>query len=165
MKSHQIIAALSPELKKEITSYLHRETREAFRTALHSVGQQKKLRPQYFQNKGRDEQGAWLMEQMKTKMFDGVAEQLLQLWLLKGKVDMLTAFLDATGVKHDGKGQVDDLPEDLSVEQVEAGVDAMLKDHPAEQVALYLHLFQLQREGGWAAIAAVLEKRSDLKLG
>lgn len=165
MKSHQIIAALSPDLKKEITSYLQTETREAFRTALYSVGQQKKLRPQYFQNKSREDQGAWLMEQMKAKNFDGVAEQLLQLWLLKGKTPMLTAFLDATGIKHDGKGQVDDLPEDLTAEQVESGVDAMLKDHPAEEVALYLNLFQLQREGGWAAIAETLTKRSDVKLG
>lgn len=105
MKSHQIIAALSPALKKDITSYLQKETREAFRTALYSVGQQKKLRPQYFQNKSREEQGAWLIEQIKTKTFDGVAEQLLQLWLLKGKVDMLTAFLDATGIQHDAKAR------------------------------------------------------------
>ncbi len=165
MKSHQIIAALSPALKKDITSYLQKETREAFRTALYSVGQQKKLRPQYFQNKSREEQGAWLIEQIKTKTFDGVAEQLLQLWLLKGKVDMLTAFLDATGIQHDGKGQVDDLPEELTTEQVEAGVDAMLKTHPAEEVALYLNLFQLQRPGGWSAISEVLEKRTEVKLG
>ena len=165
MKAHQIIAALSPNLKKEVTSYLQKETRDAFRTALLSVGQQKKLRPQYFQNKSREEQGTWLMEQMKTKTFDAVAEQLLQLWLLKGKVDMLTAFLDATGIKHDGKGQVDDLPEDLTTEQVTAGVDAMLKDHPGEEVGLYLNLFQLQREGGWPAITEALEKRSELKLG
>lgn len=165
MKAHQIIAALSPNLKKEVTSYLQKETRDAFRTALLSVGQQKKLRPQYFQNKSREEQGTWLMEQMKTKTFDAVAEQLLQLWLLKGKVDMLTAFLDATGIKHDGKGQVDDLPEDLTAEQVTAGVDAMLKDHPGEEVGLYLNLFQLQREGGWPAITEALEKRSELKLG
>jgi hypothetical protein len=165
MKAHQIIAALSPDLKKEITSYLQKETREAFRTALLSVGQQKKLRPQYFQNKSREEQGAWLVEQMKMKMFDGVGEQMLQLWLLKGKTEMLTAFLDATGIQHDGKGQVDDLPEDLTVDQVNAGVDAMLKDHPPEQVALYLHLFQLQRPDGWPAVAEALEKREDIKLG
>lgn len=48
---------------------------------------------------------------------------------------------------------------------MEAGVDAMLKTHPAEEVALYLNLFQLQRPGGWSAISEVLEKRTEVKLG
>jgi hypothetical protein len=64
------------------------------------------------QKKTREQQAAWLIDFLKTKPFDGVTEQLLQLWLLKGKVPMLTSFLDAAGIKHDGKGQVAELPEE-----------------------------------------------------
>lgn len=165
MKAHQLIAALSPALQQEILGYLQTETKEAFRTALYQVGSSRKLRPQYFDNKSRTERIDWLLSYLKQKTFDGVTEQLLQLWLLKAKVDLLTAFLDAAGIKHDGKGQVDDLPETLDAKQVEAGVDAMLKDNPGEQVGLYLHLFQQQRPEGWPAIAEALEKRAELKLG
>lgn len=164
MKAYQIITALSPALQQEIMSYLQQETREAFRTALYQIGTQRKLRPQYFQNKSREQQGQWLLENLKGKAYDGIAEQILQLWLLKGKTSMLTTFLDAAEIKHDGNGQVDDLPEELPADKVEAGIEAMLKDHPAEQIALYLHLFQLQRPDGWPNITAVLEKRDDMKL-
>jgi ribosomal protein S1 len=90
---------------------------------------------------------------------------MLQLWLLKGKEQMIVDFLDAAGIKHDGKGQVDDLPETLDAKQVKDGIDAMLKNHPAEHVSLYLHVFQLQRPEGWPTIAEALEKREELKLG
>ncbi len=164
MKSHQILAAISPDLQKEIMSYLHKETKEAFRTSLFQVGAQRKLRPQYFQRKTPAEQEAWLLGALKLKMYDGVTEQILQLWLLKAKEKMIVAFLDAAGIKHDGKGQVDDLPETLDAKQVKAGIDAMLEDHPAEHVSLYLHVFQLQRPDGWPAVAEALEKNKELKL-
>ena len=165
MKAHELIASLSPALQQEILGYLQTETKVAFRTALYQVGATRKLRPQYFDNKSKTERIAWLLNNLKGKTFDAVTEQLLQLWLLKGKTTMLTAFLDAAGIKHNGDGQVDDLPEELEAAQVDSGIDAMLKDHPGEQVGLYLHLFQQQRPGGWSTIADALEKRSDLKLG
>ncbi|HSI65230.1 MAG TPA: hypothetical protein VLE43_19040 [Candidatus Saccharimonadia bacterium] len=165
MKAHQLVASLSPALQQEILGYIQTETKDAFRTALYQVGATRKLRPQYFDNKSKSERIDWLLGYLKQKAFEGVSEQLLQLWLLKAKVGMLAAFLDAAGIKHDGKGQVDDLPETLDAKQVEAGIDAMLKENPGEQVGLYLQLFQQQRPEGWPAITEALEKRSELKLG
>ncbi|QIF04781.1 hypothetical protein [Roseimicrobium sp. ORNL1] len=165
MKAHQLIASISPALQQEILGYIQTETKDAFRTALYQVGATRKLRPQYFDSKSKSERIDWLLGHMKQKALDGVSEQLLQLWLLKAKVPMLAAFLDAAGIKHDGKGQVDDLPETLEAKKVAAGVDAMLKDNSGEQVALYLYMFQQQRPGGWPEIAEALEKRAELKLG
>ena len=165
MKAYLIAQAISPALLQEIVTYRQTDTREAFRTALYQVAAQRKLRPQFMQKKTREQQAAWLIDFLKTKPFDGVTEQLLQLWLLKGKVPMLTSFLDAAGIKHDGKGQVDELPEELTAEQVSAGIDAMLKDNTGEQIAVYLHLFQGQRPDGWKTVAEALESRAELKLG
>src|SRR4051812_13770083 len=165
MKSYQILAAISPDLQKEVMNYLHKEAKEAFRTSLYQVGAQRKLRPQYFQRKTPTEQEAWLLGALKLKIYDGVTEQILQLWLLKAKEKMIVSFLDAAGIKHDGKGQVDDLPESLDTKQVKAGIDVMLKEHPAEHVSLYLHVFQLQQKDGWPAVAEALEKTDELKLG
>jgi len=165
MKSHQLFTSITPALQQEIMTYLQTETREAFRTALHQIGTQRKFRPQYFQTKTREQQSQWLLEHLKQKTYDGVSEQILQLWLLKAKTPMLVAFLDAAEIKHDGNGQVDDLPEDLPADKVKAGIAAMLKDNPGEHVAVYLHVFQTQRPGGWPAITEALEKDTDLKIG
>jgi len=165
MKSHQLFTSITPDLQQEIMTYLQTQTREAFRTALHQIGTQRKFRPQYFQTKTREQQSAWLLEHLKQKTYDGVSEQILQLWLLKAKTAMLVAFLDAADIKHDGNGQVDDLPEELPADKVTAGVDAMLKDNPGEHVAVYLHVFQTQKQGGWPEIAKALESRAELKIG
>ena len=85
MKAYEIIRAISPALNKEILDYLQKETREAFRTALVQVAQQRRFRPQFVEKKTRDERVQWLTEHLKQKQFDGVSEQLLQLWLLKAK--------------------------------------------------------------------------------
>ncbi len=164
MKAHQLISAISPALKLEITGFLQKETREAYRTSLYSLAAQRKLRPQYIQGKSREQQGEWLMEQLKLRTNDGIAEQLLQLWLLKAKTPMLISFLDAAGIKHDGEGQVDDLPDVMTKEQVEAGIDAMLANHSTEHVSVYLRLFQLQRPQGWHTVAEALEKYSELHM-
>jgi hypothetical protein len=165
MNASELLKAVGPEQTLQIITWVQKDTREAFMTALYQIGAQRKLRPQYFQTKSRPEQAQWLAGYLTWKAFDGVAEQILQLWLLKAKVGMLTAFLDAVEVKHDGKGQVDDLPDDLDKDKVSAGIDAMLKDNSPKEVAIYLNLFQKQKAGGWPAITEALEKRKELKLG
>jgi hypothetical protein len=164
MQAFQIFQAVSPELRSEILTWMQKEAREAFNTAMFEIGAKRKLRPQYFNSKSPADRLRWLAGYLTWKSYDGVAEQILQLWLLKAKTPMLTAFLDAAGIKHDGNAQVDDLPEDLDAKKVKAGVDAMLKDHPGEQVAIYLQLFQRQKEGGWPALTAEMAKRDELKL-
>src|SRR5580704_7942050 len=149
MNASELLKAVGPEQTLQIVTWVQTDTREAFVTALHQIGSQRKLRPQYFQTKSRPEQAQWLAGYLTWKSFDGVAEQILQLWLLKAKVSMLTAFLDAVEVKHDGKGQVDDLPDELDKDKVDAGIDAMLKDNSPKEVAIYLNLFQKQKIGGW----------------
>ena len=164
MKASQIFQAVSPGLRAEILTWTQKESREAFNTALFEIGAKRRLRPQYFNGKSPAERVNWLANYLGWKIYDGVAEQILQLWLLKASTGMLTAFLDAAEIKHDGKAQVDDLPETLSAKQVKDGVDAMLKEYPGEQVSIYLHVFQRQKDGGWPAITEELEKRAELKL-
>jgi hypothetical protein len=165
MNASELLKAVGPEQCLQIVTTIQKDTREAFVTALHQIGAQRKLRPQYFQTKSRPEQAQWLAGYLTWRGFDSISEQMLQLWLLKAKVGMLTAFLDATGIKHDGKGQVEDeLPDDLDADKVNAGIDAMLKDNSGKEVAIYLTLFQKQKEGGWPAITEALEKREELKL-
>src|SRR6187455_1078605 len=95
MKAFQIFQAITPELRSEILAWTQKEAREAFNTALFEVGTKRKLRPQYFNSKSPQERVTWLASYLGWKMYDGVTEQILQLWLLKAKTAMLTTFLDA----------------------------------------------------------------------
>lgn len=163
MKAYQLISAISPELQKEIVSHMFVNHKAAFRMVQGQLAQARKLRPVFLQQKSREDQFAWILEQLRMKPFDTVAEQVIQLWLLKGQQPMLTAFLDAVGIEHK-EGEVEELPEQITEDKARAGIDALLKDHSAEKVALYLTMFQKQRDGGWTGITAAMESVPELKL-
>jgi hypothetical protein len=165
MKAQLLLQAIGPELRQQIISYVQTDERPAYRAVIQSLAQARKLRPQFILEKSREKQGEWLLNQLYMKTNDPVAEQLLQIWLLKSQGTMLTTFLDAVGIAHDGKGQVEDLPEEISEEKAAAGIDALLALYPPQQVSLYLHMFQLQRPEGWPGLTAAMDKVESLKLG
>lgn len=164
MKAQQILQAIGPELRQQILTYLQSDERPAYRAVIQSLTQARKLRPQFILEKSRAQQAEWLLSQLYMKTNDPVAEQILQIWLLKSQGTMLITFLDAVGIQHDGKGQVDELPEEISEEKATEGIQALLALYPPQQVALYLYMFQLQRTEGWAGLTAAIEKTESIKL-
>ena len=164
MKAHQLIQAIGPDLQKSIVSYVQTEHRAAYRLVLDALAQQRKLRTVFIQRKSREEQAVWVSEQLAHKANDSVADQIIQLWLLKGQSEMLITFLDAIGVKHDGKGEVENLPGEIEPKKAKAGIAALLAKYPPKQVGLYLTMFQMQKEGGWAGLAAAMEEHPEIKL-
>ena len=59
---------------------------------------------------------------------------------------------------------MNELPEEIADDKAEAAVTALLAASPAKQVALYLSMFQQQREGGWPSLTKAIEARPELKL-
>ncbi|HRX53228.1 MAG: hypothetical protein R3F31_13290 [Verrucomicrobiales bacterium] len=163
MQAHEIFQHLAPELSRDIFSSLRAEEKAGFRDLVGSLAQQRKLRPAFVLKKTPQEQYDWLAKTCRLKPMDGFAEQLLQLWLLKARGAMLTSFLDMAGISHDGKGGIDDLPETLDGEKLNGAIDKILEEYPADHVKLYLHVFQLQKPGGWDALKAILESDERLQ--
>jgi len=164
MKAQQLLQAIGPELRQQIITYVQTDERPAYRAVIQSLAQARKLRPQFILEKSRAQQGEWLMNQLYMKINDPVAEQLLQIWLLKSQGTMLITFLDAVGIPHDGKGQVEELPEEIAEDKAKAGIDALLALYPPQQVALYLHMFKLQRPEGWPGLNKAMEDTAAIKL-
>ncbi|MDG2125437.1 MAG: hypothetical protein P8J87_17165 [Verrucomicrobiales bacterium] len=165
MTANEIMQHISPELGREILVFFRESDRPVYKTTLATLAEKRKLRPVFLQRKSVEQQVSWLLETLKMKSSDQVAEHLLQVWLMRARGGMLVEFLDAAEVEHDGEGGVDDLPERLEADKVRVAVDTLLEKYPAEEVALYLQLFQRQTENGWPEIAAELESREVLKSG
>jgi len=166
MTAHEMFQKMSPELGLTIIGWLRDSEKAVFRTAVDSLAQQRKLRPVFVTRKPRAEQAAWLVEQLKMRGNEAVGENVLQIWLMKGRSEMLSTFLDAVGVSHDGKGGIDgEIPSVLDPDKVKAGTAALLEKFPAGEVAVYLNLFQLQQQGGWPQIAEVIEADPRLAVG
>ncbi len=164
MTANQLLQAVGPELRQEIVSYLQTEQRAAYRAVIQNLAAARRLRPVFVQSKSKAEQSAWLLDQLRLRGNEDVTAQILQIWLLKGQPKMLVSFLDAAGIAHNGEGEVEELPEDIAEDKAEAAIAALLADYPEKKVALYLHMFQMQKPEGFSGIAAAIEKRPELKL-
>lgn len=144
--------------------YFQTEERPAYRALVQSLSAARKLRPQYVLEKSRQAQLDWVSAQLQLRQHAHLLEQTLQIWLIKSQTAMLVSFLDALGVAHDGKGQVEELPDSIDAEKAKQAIAAILKDHPAEHVALYVHLFQTQRPGGWPGLSEAIAGEPKLAL-
>lgn len=151
-------------MARDIFHYMRTEQKDVYATAVGALAGQRKLRPVYVTKKRPEDQYVWLHKVSQMKFADGIDENILQMWLLKARKEMLITFLDEAKIEHDGEGGVEDLPEELDAELAKAAIEKLLEEHPAEEVTLYLHLFQLQRSDGWKAIADALENDERLKL-
>lgn len=162
--SHLLFQRISEDLVSAIVHYLRNEEREVYKSTLATLATERRLRPVFIQKRPLEAQISWMKESLKLKGSESIADQVLQVWLLKSKKDMVVGFLDAVGIEHDGDGSVEELPEEIDKEKLQAGVEAMLEHHSGDEVKLYLHMFQGQRPGGWEQLGKLLEEDERLKL-
>jgi hypothetical protein len=163
MKAYQLFQAITPELKTEIFEQIRTQHKGAFDLVLGGLAQSRKFRPIFLLQKAKADQFKWMADLLKLKQNDSMSEQVLQLWLLKGQQKMLGTFLDAVGIEH-REGEVESLPEDIAEDKAKAGIAALLKEYPADKVAVYMSLFQQQRADGFAGLTAAIAAEPSLAL-
>ena len=150
LQSNLIFQRISKDISLQIIQYLKGEEKEAYKSVLAGLAQSRNLRTIFIQKKPIDKQISWIIDNLKLKTSNEIADQVFQVWLLKAKKDMLIGFLDQLGIEHDGEGSVEgDLPEKLDKKKLTKAVEEMLEKRSEEEVKIYPHLFQSQRSGGW----------------
>ncbi len=165
MKAYQIFQESSDDLGTSIFQYLREEQREVYTASLSSLAQNRRLRPVFIQRKPGKDQIAWLLKNVRLQGSNEIAEQVLQLWLMKAHQDLLVEFLDGVGIDHDGEGAADDLPDDLDAKKLKTTVDKLLADRDKEVVRTYLYVFNMQSADGFDALNALIAETPDLHLG
>ena len=53
---------------------------------------------------------------------------------------------------------------EIEAAKAKKGIDALLKDFPPKHVALYMCIFQMQKEGGWPGLTDAIAGYPDLQL-
>ena len=164
MKAHELFRGMTEAFAISLLQYFRDENRDVYRTAIASLAAERKLRPVYIQRKPAADQIAWLIKTLRLRSSDEVAEQLLQVWLLKARQPMLVQFLDDLGIEHDEDGSVEDLPETLDADKLKVAVDNLCSAYPPAEVTVYLHMFQRQTETGWPELAELLASDERLQV-
>ena len=139
-----------------IFAYLLEKEKAVYKAMIQNIASRRKLRPVFIERKPKNERHIWLQQALSAKGSDDLAVQLFQIWLLGAYRQMICDFLDLLGIKHDGKGVVDDLPPEPEREALDKSITELLQKYPREVIAVYLHAFQAMDEKGWSNLDAIL---------
>lgn len=160
---NQLIQRISMPLSETILAYIQGESKETFAATMEVMCDILKYRPGIWKTWSRQRQREWLRTNLRQGRFNDTGLQLFQEWFFAQRSAMMNKFLDTFGIKHDKDGYVEEaLPDDFDAAKLAGAVDALVKDFPGEEIALYLNLFQYGRPGGWDSIAKLLT--TDLRL-
>jgi len=164
MKSYEIFHKADEETANAILLWMREEERNVYRSAISSLAQIRKLRPQFVSQQPVVQQFKWLKTQLGLRSAAAVADNLLQIWLIRKYTPMLVQFLNALGIEHNGEGIVDELPQDLDSEKLLVAVDDLFSRFPQGIVSVYLQMFQAQRQGGFAALDSLLQSHPKVNI-
>ena len=81
LSSHVIFQKISAELSQEIVKFIRGEEKEAYKSILAGLAESRKVRVVFVQKRPLDKQIAWLVQSLKLKTGELVADQILQIWL------------------------------------------------------------------------------------
>ena len=96
---------------------------------------------------------SYVRRTLRDKRAADLALYVLSAALTRSSVEMISAFLDHLGLEHEGpnlsiEGEIVEPPK----KKLKAAVDAVLKDFPHREVALYLHAFAAQPDVHWTTL-------------
>jgi hypothetical protein len=131
---------------------------------IQNLATRRKLRPVFVERKPKNERHVWLQQALSLKSADDITMQLLQIWLLGAQRELICEFLDSLGIKHDGKGVVENLPAEPTRERLNETITRLLETRSPEVLAVYLHCFQAMDETGWSVLDEALTEDSRVSL-
>lgn len=165
LSPHEIFARMPAPCAEQLFAFLHEKEKRLYKATIETLAKQRKLRGIFIERRPRPERHAWMRDALGKKVNDGVAAQLLQIWLVAAHSGMLCDFLDSLGIPHDDNGTIESVPEAPTREKLSEAVTALFAKHDPEVVTVYLHAFQaLDDEGGWPTLDALLAEDARLKM-
>lgn len=165
LSPHEIFARMPAPCAEQLFMFLHEKEKRLYKATIETLAKQRKLRGVFIERKPRPERHAWMRDVLGKKVNDGVAAQLLQIWLVSAHSGMLCDFLDSLGIPHDDNGTIEEVPAAPSQEKLKEAATALLTKHDPAVVTVYLHAFQaLDDAGGWPTLDALLAEDPRFKL-
>ncbi len=157
MNAPEIFRQMPAAAAQDIFVFLESAEKDGYKSLVSTLAERNRLRPIFVQRKPREERNRWLAEAIARRNAEDLAANVLQVWLVGGKKQMICQFLDGLEIAHDENGMVETLPASPGAEKIAAAVESLFASHPASDVAIYLHAFHAMDENPWQELGALLE--------
>ena len=152
---HELIGFMSPKMANRILEDTQANNREVYRALVASMAQAQKMRPVFIGRQPKERRHKSFVQMLSRAGSEEHAGNLIRGWLFKEHKDVLTGFLGKLGIKHE-EGMVDDLPESISDDALNAAVNLLIEKYDRELVAVYLTAFNASNENRWGNLDALL---------
>ncbi|MFQ5418347.1 MAG: hypothetical protein ACE5FL_15080 [Myxococcota bacterium] len=110
MRSFEVFASMSPEQATEVMRSLKKEAPGMYAQALAAAAAAFRARPVYLARQPIDKQAASIRRALARVAASPIAEELLAVYFLECRRDLLIEWLDALGIAHDEGTLEDDAP-------------------------------------------------------
>ena len=152
---HVLIGFMSPGMANRILDDTQANNREVYRALVASMAQAQKMRPVFIGRQPKERRHKSFVQMLSRAGSEEHAGNLIRGWLFKEHKDVLTGFLDKLGIEHE-EGMVNDLPESISDDALNAAVNLLIEKYDRELVAVYLTAFNASNENRWGNLDALL---------
>jgi len=160
---HELIGFMSPKMANRILEDTQANNREVYRALVASMAQAQKMRPVFIGRQPKERRHKSFVQMLSRAGSEEHAGNLIRGWLFKEHKDVLTGFLGKLGIEHE-EGMVDNLPESISDDALNAAVDLLIEKYDRELVAVYLTAFNASNENRWGNLDALLAEDERLQL-
>ena len=153
---------MSPKMANQILDDTQANNREVYRALVASMAQAQKMRPVFIGRQPKERRHKSFVQMLSRAGSEEHAGNLIRGWLFKEHKDVLTGFLDKLGIEHE-EGMVNDLPESISDDALNAAVNLLIEKYDRELVAVYLTAFNASNENRWGNLDALLAEDERLQ--
>lgn len=159
---HELIGFMSPKMANRILEDTQANNREVYRALVASMAQAQKMRPVFIGRQPKERRHKSFVQMLSRAGSEEHAGNLIRGWLFKEHKEVLTDFLGKLGIEHE-EGMVDDLPESISDDALNAAVELLIEKYDRELVAVYLTAFNASNENRWGNLDALLAEDERLQ--
>lgn len=160
MRPHQIFGAMPPEHARTLLEALKEKAPIAYAQALGATAGALKARPVFLQRQPIERRAELVRKSLGRVVADPIAEEMLAVYFLECRNELLTEWLDALGLEHDkGTLQGEEPPAEPPAAKLDAAVAAYrAKAGDADRAdrELLLRAFAAQTSIEWPALDAIL---------
>ncbi|HSJ96774.1 MAG TPA: hypothetical protein VLC53_06870 [Myxococcota bacterium] len=161
MRPYQLFAAMKPEQARALLDALKEKAPVAYAQALGLTAGAIKARPVFVQKQPPERRAELMRKALSRVASDPIAEEMLAVYFLECRNEVLVDWLDRIGVEHD-KGTLAGEPSEPPAEQLGEAVAGFRKaagdEADAADRELLLRAFAAQSSIEWPGLEALLPR-------
>jgi hypothetical protein len=161
VRPYQLFAAMKPEQARALFDGLKEKAPIAWAQTLGVTAGALKARPQFVQKQPPERRSEWMRKALSRVASDPIAEEMLAVYFLECRNEVLVDWLDRIGVEHE-KGTLTGEPTEPTAAKLAEAVEGFRKaaagDADAAERELLLRAFAAQTSIAWPALDALLAR-------